>query len=256
MNLIAGITTKNEDWIVLKTLSVLTQFCNKIIVYDDGSTDKTEEICRSFDKVVWRVRHKHDPIQREEAKQRLELINLLKDYKPDYALLLDADEIPTPSIVNFLSNIDSSVNLWGTRMINLWNDETKYRCDSYTTAFGTNVNWDPFSSNPWTKYPLMKFDKSIDYSYDLSVQKGGCSRYHPAPGNIADPVHKTDDFYIIHYGKLSKDYLSGDKTDFYSKIESKTGLGDYNSRIRWHNEHNRIDSMFIKEVDKSWIWSL
>ena len=30
MKLVCGITTKNEDWIIKKTLSVLTNFCDKI----------------------------------------------------------------------------------------------------------------------------------------------------------------------------------------------------------------------------------
>ena len=45
-NLIAGITTKNEEWIIDKTLNAVTQFCDKVVVYDDGSEDKTEEICK------------------------------------------------------------------------------------------------------------------------------------------------------------------------------------------------------------------
>ena len=53
MKLICGITTKNEEWIIKKTLSVLTIFCDKIVILDDNSNDKTEEICKSFEKVEW-----------------------------------------------------------------------------------------------------------------------------------------------------------------------------------------------------------
>ena len=95
-NVISGITTKNDDWIIEKTLSVVNKFCDTIVVYDDGSTDKTEEICRSFSNVSWYVRPSHDPLIREEAKQRLELIDILRKYESEYILLLDSDEIPTP----------------------------------------------------------------------------------------------------------------------------------------------------------------
>ena len=253
--LVAGLTSKNEDWIIDKTLQSLNQYCDKIVVYDDGSTDNTENICRSYDKVIWKVRSKHDPLQREEAKQRLELIEILRDQDPDYVLLLDADEIPTPNIVNFLDNLNEDVALWRTRMINLWEDESKYRVDSYQTKFGTTVNWDPFGESGWFKYVLMKMDKNVNYEYDLNVQKGGCSRYHPAPENPSGTVKDQDDFYTIHYGKLCPTYLNGEKIKFYSEIEEKDGRGDVSSRLDWHQEHGRTDTTQTKDTDPSWFWS-
>ena len=41
---IAGLTSKDEDWVIDKTLNSLVQYCEKVIVYDDGSTDNTESI--------------------------------------------------------------------------------------------------------------------------------------------------------------------------------------------------------------------
>tara|TARA_R110002049_G_scaffold309059_1_gene516340 strand:- start:347 stop:1117 length:771 start_codon:yes stop_codon:yes gene_type:complete len=251
--LVAGLTTKNEDWIIEKTLTALSNFCEEIVVYDDGSTDKTELICKSFDKVDWRVRPEHNPLLREEAKQRLELINILGEHDPDYVLLLDADEIPTPSIVNFMENMNNDVFLWRSRMINLWDDETKYRVDKYNTKFNREANFDPFSDNAWFKYPLMKFDKNINYSYDLEVQKGGCSRYHPAPNNPGK-VEEQEDFYIIHYGKLCPGYLNGEKLEFYAKIEELDGRGSYESRLDHHKEFNRVDTVETRDIPTEWIW--
>jgi glycosyltransferase involved in cell wall biosynthesis len=183
MEIITGITTKNEDWIIDKTLCAVNNFVDKIIIYDDGSTDKTEEICRSYDKVEWFVRPSHNEFIREEAKQRMELINIISDFDPNYILLLDADEIPTPSIVNFINNIDESVTSWKIRMVNLWGDEGKYRYDSFITDNNVKINNDPFSKNSWCKYPLFKFEKGYDYTYNLGVQKGGCTPYHASPKN-------------------------------------------------------------------------
>ena len=253
-NLIAGITTKNEEWIIDKTLNAVTQFCDKVVVYDDGSEDKTEEICKSYDKVVWKVRAPHDPLIREEAKQRLELINILGNYDPDYVLLLDADEIPTPSIVAFMDNINEDVNLLRARMINLWGNESKYRVDSYRTKFGTKVNWDPFAPNAWTKYPLLKYDKNITYTYNLNVQKGGCSQYHPAPGNSPQPVENQEDFYIMHYGKVAPDFLNQNRLKFYAEIEAKDGRGTFEQRLEWHQEHNRLETLKTRETDANWLW--
>lgn len=252
--IIAALTTKNEQWIIKKTLEALNKFCDKIIIYDDNSSDLTEEICRSFNKVDWFVRHKHDPLIREEAKQRLELINIVKNYDTDYLLLLDADEIPTPSIIPFLENAPSQVVGWQIRMINLWEDENKYRIDSYQTKFGTQVNWQPFSDNFWGKYPLIKFDKNFNYTYDLNVQKGGCSAYHPAPSNLQGEIKFTEDFYLIHYGKISKEFISEEKLKFYANIDVKNGKGSYEERIDWYKEHSRIDTLKTEKTKKEWLW--
>ena len=160
--IVAAIPVKNEDWIIDKTLSVLDRFCDSILILDDNSTDKTEEICKSYDKVDWYVREKRDEFDGNRALggiQKQELFDLIVPKSPDYILMLDADEIPTPSILPFLENIDESVTVWGSRMINLWQDENHYRYDSYTTKFGGRVNWDPFLPNAWVKYPLLKYDK-------------------------------------------------------------------------------------------------
>lgn len=250
---IAGITTKNEEWIIDKTLKAVNNFCDKIIIYDDGSTDETENICRSYDKVEWYLRGPHDPLLREEAKQRMELIDILKKYDSEMVLLLDADEIPTPSIVNFINNCDDSTS-WRIRMINLWGDESSFRCDSYQATTGNMVNYNPFVDNAWSKYPLMRFDKNYPYQYDLSVQKGGCSQYHPSPENLPGKIGRTDDFYVIHYGMLSNHYLDGSKHDFYSKVEEKWGKGSYEQRLSIHKAHARPDLAQTQKTSPEWFW--
>ena len=251
---VAGLTTKNEDWIINRTLKTLDVYCDSILIYDDGSDDKTEEICRSYDKVVWEVRPPHDPHQREEAKQRLELLELLGKKDPEYVLFLDADEIPTPNIVDFINNIDTSVDLWRTRMINLWEDESKYRVDNFTTKYGTTVNWDPFGDAAWTKHILMKFDPQKTYQYKLHVSNGGCSQYHPAPENPGEVVKEQDCFYTIHYGKLAESHLDGSEHVIRARWDANGGKGSLEDRLAWHIEHNKRDFLETKKTESSWFW--
>lgn len=258
MKLVCGITTKNEDWIIKKTLSVLTNFCDKIIILDDSSTDKTEEICKSFEKVVFHKRKPREHIyQREEAKGLNELFNLVCQNNPDYILLLDADEIPTPSFINFLNNIDKSVNAWSVRFINLFKDSKHYRKDKFITKNGSNIIHDPFFKDGWRKTILIKYDKNFNYTYNLSVQKGGTSKNHPSPQNIKEPIVKTEDFNIIHYGKINPSYTSGEKDKFYSLIEEKNGIGSYKERLLHHylcRTGSGPNGPEYVECPKEWFW--
>lgn len=259
MKIVAALTTKNEDWIIEKTLSVLNIFCDKIIILDDNSDDNTEKICKSFEKVEWTVRKKRDNIwDRKEAEGLHECFTLATKHNPDYILMLDADEIPTPNIVNFLKNIDSSYNAFTIRMINLQPDEKHYRVDKFITELGSRQNHDPFAPNSWRKTVLIKYDKNFNYTYNFNIQKGGTSKYHPAPQNLQN-VKFIDDFYVIHYGKLNEKYISGEKDKFYALIESHNGQGTYEDRLK-HHYLCRIGSgpngPELKTCLKDWFWDV
>ena len=56
--IVACIPAKNEEFCIEKVLKVLSLFCYKIIVNDDNSTDKTQDICKKFEKVHLLIRRK------------------------------------------------------------------------------------------------------------------------------------------------------------------------------------------------------
>ena len=83
MKLIAALTAKNEEWIIGKTLSVLTKFCDKIVILDDNSNDKTEEICKSFDNVEFIKRYSKNVLDTGmSALGKTELFNYIIEYNP------------------------------------------------------------------------------------------------------------------------------------------------------------------------------
>ena len=51
MNLTGGIRVKDGELWAEQCLRSLSGFVDDIVILDDGSTDRTVEICRSFDKV-------------------------------------------------------------------------------------------------------------------------------------------------------------------------------------------------------------
>ena len=258
MKLIAALTAKNEEWIIGKTLEVLSIFCDKIIILDDNSTDKTKDICKSFEKVEWNVRKKRKNIwQRNEAEGLHECFHLAAKHNPEYILMLDADEIPTPDFITFFKNIDKSINAWSVRFINLYKDKKHYRKDNFITRTGVRITHDPFLKDGWRKTILVKYDKNYNYTYNFSVQKGGTSKYHPSPQNIADPVRKTEDFYVIHYGKINPTYINGEKDKFYALIESNDGKGTYKQRRQHHylcRTGSGPNGPEYEECKKEWFW--
>ena len=257
MKLICGITTKNEEWIIGKTLSVLTKFCDKIIILDDNSTDKTEKICKSFSKVEFIKRKPRKNIwDRKEAEGLNELFLNCGKYNPEYILFLDADEIPTPSFLNFFNNINKNVEAWCIRMINLQKNENHFRIDNFKTKNGTNINNDPFFNNGWRKTVLLKYNSNKKYIYNLQIQKGGTSKFHPLPLNL-EKVENTEKFYIIHYGKINKKYMNGEKDRFYALIESKNGKGTYEERLLHHKMCRTgagPNGPVYKKCKKEWFW--
>ena len=211
-------------------------------------------ICRSFPKVEFHKRPFHNWKKREEGKQRIELWNLVIKHEPNYILLLDGDEIPTPSIINFFENIDKSVNCWKLRMINLWNDENHYRVDSYKTSLGAGINWDPFTENSWMKTVLLKYDKNYNYIYDEKVEKGPVSKFHPLPDNTTGIIKNTDEFYIIHYGKISPSFINGIKNSEYAAMENYEGKGTYENRLKHHEACRLEGEENLVEINKNWLW--
>jgi hypothetical protein len=83
---------KNEAWILERFLAVTSTFADAIIVADQGSTDDSVAICRSFPKV--HAVENPDSAYDEASRQRL-LIETARRLLPGGSILLalDADEI-------------------------------------------------------------------------------------------------------------------------------------------------------------------
>ena len=68
----------------------------------------------------------------------------------------------------------------------------------------------PFLNNGWRKHILLKYNKNFNYSYNEEKIIGGISNHHPLPEIMPEPIKNTEDFYIIHYGKIALQYISGE----------------------------------------------
>jgi glycosyltransferase involved in cell wall biosynthesis len=258
MKLVAGIPTKNEEWIIKKTLDVLITFCDKIIILDDNSDDNTEFICSQYHNVVFIKRDIIDICNTGmSATGKQELFNHMISYEPEYILMLDADEIPTPTFIPYFDNIynnPSNIVGWRPVFINLFNDNKHYRVDSFTTSHGINIDWNPYSKDAWKKTVLLKYNAVHTYTYNLSNIIGGISNNHPFPEDLYGDIIETDEFNIIHYGKLNPKYINGEKHKQYALIESRSRKLDYNQQLLHHMLCNSNDTLALKRCLNEWFW--
>ena len=91
---------KNEERFIEKSLKSIMDICSEIVVLDDNSTDKTVEICSSFDKVV-DVQTQSNLVLNEVRDRNL-LLQMGLKRKPDFILSIDGDEIFMPNAAEIL----------------------------------------------------------------------------------------------------------------------------------------------------------
>ncbi len=87
------IITKNEDHILERTLQSIQGLTDDIVIGDNGSTDNTLEIAKSFNATI--IQYKWQGFG--HAKN-----TVVNAAKYNWVLALDADEVPTPQLVEEL----------------------------------------------------------------------------------------------------------------------------------------------------------
>ena len=247
-SVISAIGLKNEELIIDRTLFAINQFCEKIIIVDDGSTDATEDICRSYNKVEWHKNVEHDWRVRSDGIQKMIAIEAIKPHNPDYVLALDADEIPFKNMPDFIDGLDDSINLWLLPFVQLWKDEFHHRTDKFIMSDGSNVNYDAFNGGP-TKGSLFKWIDGFEYKYRLDRHI-----LRMEPYNVPQSHQTSYKTGILHYGKLSEKFKSGEKDEEYANMRSHTMGFDLQQRIRHHEEARSEGSLTLEKINPDWIW--
>ncbi len=135
--------TKNEDWILAKTLPIFSNIADEIIVSDQNSEDNTLSILNQFKKIKIITNHRkyHSNEVRwellEEARKLYGSNNLI--------ICLDADEY-IPSHLFFKNKKNIIKNKPGTAFqspwVQLWRSVSKYRSD--TGVWNPKTNFKPF----------------------------------------------------------------------------------------------------------------
>ena len=92
MNLIASLVVHNElDRYLLPCVKHLTEFCDDVRVFDDGSTDGTREALAGIDRVTYR-QQEQSTFYAHEGQTREKALNFAREANPTHVLAIDADE--------------------------------------------------------------------------------------------------------------------------------------------------------------------
>lgn len=130
-NKIAGlILTFNEEINIVNCIESL-KFCNKIVVFDSYSTDKTKELSITSGANVFE--RKFD----DYATQRNAAINSISD-EFDWILMIDADERIDPSLkdeINYVINSSDSASMYLVRRKDFFLNTWLKKSSGYPTWF-------------------------------------------------------------------------------------------------------------------------
>jgi len=200
--LIAGLVVKNEEKRYLKmVLENLSLFCNEIIILDNGSIDKTIQLCESFPKVVKPV--SNDGSVWHEAKLRSKLVNeLIVPRNPDWICIMDADEVFENRIVGEIEQMMNQKDyFWFTfLMCHFWQSMEHYRVDG---------QW---SARTLTEGRLFKH---IGNKYWFPDKMWHCPNIPPQITSLPGIQHT---IRIKHYGYAKKEDLDKKLKAYYSWV--------------------------------------
>lgn len=125
---VATLRVKNEAAIIGRNLERISLFADEIVVLDDGSTDSTVEICKSFPKVV-HCETQNLPLK--EDRDRNKLLQLAKARNADWIMAIDADEIFDTTIIDELPQLiqDPDADAFCFKVCTFWRGHDYHRVD-------------------------------------------------------------------------------------------------------------------------------
>ena len=195
MKIHAYILTYNEEAILPFTLDYYSSFCDKIIVYDNESTDSSDEIFKRY-KNVSVVKWKSDTINELNYLQikNNAYKNSRKD-NVDYVIVCDCDELLYHE--NLLEKLEEYKKEGITVPLIDGHDMVSEEFPSYDGDLITNK----IKIGSKTYEPMCK---NIIFNPDLDVQYGIGGHSFQA---INAKYSKERELKLLHYKFLGKDYV-------------------------------------------------
>jgi glycosyltransferase involved in cell wall biosynthesis len=210
--LTAGIRVKNGERFAEECLRELSDYVDEIVILDDGSTDRTVEIARSFPKVTQVVRWQKDFFH--EGIDRNVVLALAKDTSPDWILLPDIDEVFEDRFKEEVHRMMAvqEVSLYVFLFCHFWRSRTHYRVDG---KWGRETREFPIPR-------LVRNEPGLRFPVHRPL---GTAQITGVKGKVV-----LSDIRVKHYGHLYED-ISRHKVEAYSALDPES---DYSYMVDEH----------------------
>jgi len=137
--LVAVYRVKNEEDTLPASLAATAAFADAIVVLDDGSTDRTPDICRAHKSVM---RYEYQSLPFDERRDRNRILEMAEELNPDWVISIDGDEIfemDRAKAVQLMQLADPTVKVVGFHWYTFWEPtHTYFREDG---AFGRGTGF-------------------------------------------------------------------------------------------------------------------
>ena len=210
----------NEEKILPYFLKHYSQYVNKIIVYDNNSTDSSIQILNDWKKCEIEIREYQTNNQYDEQSIVDLKNNCWKECESDYVIVCDVDELLYhPDLIGFIKK-QECVDYYTPTGYHMLSDEipTDYTKQIY------NIVKDGVADNQYNKNILFKRKNIIETNYGpgahASSFKGSTNLINAIP----------EELKLLHYKWLSPEYVA----DKHSHYASRTSV---HSKVRGWGVH-------------------
>jgi hypothetical protein len=232
MKIHAYIISYNEEKLLPFTLDYYSTFCEKIFVYDNYSTDSSDEIYKKYDKVEvikWDSgneinENNYIKIKSEEYRKHS------RNFDVDWVITIDCDEfVYHPNLVEKLKEYKERgitvVQTSGHEMV----------CETFPEYDGELLpNKVKIGSDKMTM-----LSKSVIFNPSINIDFGVGAHYFNSNHTVLSP---SDEIKILHYKALSKEYVITIYDERFKR------LSDLNKKNSWGTHYSDVNS-FLNLMD-------
>ena len=237
MKIHAHIIAFNEEKMLPFTLDYYSKFCEKIFVYDNMSTDSSDDIYKKYSKVEvikWDSNNEINEFNYTRIKSN-EYKNRSRNQNVDWVVVCDCDEfLYHPNLIELLSSYKKMgitvARTSGHEMVS----ETFPIYDGELITKKVKIGSVKMSNLS----KCILFDPDLDVNYDIGAHGFSSNR---------SVFSETDEIKILHYKFLGKEYVS----DIYKKRFER--LGELNRKNQWGIHYSQIEKvhLMMDEILKS-----